>query len=223
MIVIFIYHCFRNRISYIQESDFIHVRETLTTLRLGENRLIDLPSNIFTNFSKLNWLSLEGNYLSDIALKELPELENLDLSHNLLKKFTMSDLSPSIKWLCLRNNYINQIEIVNSNKKFKLNKLDFGKNLIEVLPSGLFNKSITVKELLLDRNRIRYLPAAICKGTQMKKLILSHNKLTKIHMNAFHGCRQTLTILDLNNNQLRTLPAALKFLRKLKWLYVALQ
>ena len=60
----------------------------LKSLSLGENKYEELPLDLFEKQTKLEYLNLSGNYLTDIyhlQINSLRSLRVLDLSHNRLK------------------------------------------------------------------------------------------------------------------------------------------
>lgn len=179
---------------------------------------------------QLNWLNVDGNYLTDIPIESLPlQLHTLSAAHNRISNFpvkTVEELK-ELRWLDLRGNYIQQLPVnsvrAGEPNRFRLEKLDLGENLISVLPDGgsLFNRSLQVRDLYLDFNRITRLPESAFRGTNAARLYLTANGLTSMDEKAFHSLSSTLVLLDLDRNKLREYPAALDHLKRLRFLYLA--
>lgn len=104
--------------------------------------------------------------------------------------------------------------------KKKLDKLDLGENALQSLPNNLFNGSLTVRDLNLDLNYIRSVPAQAFRGLNAGRIYLSMNRLEEIDDRAFLGLGHSLEFLDLEHNHLDRVPKALSMLKRLKYLYM---
>ncbi|GFY57692.1 vasorin [Trichonephila inaurata madagascariensis] len=86
------------------------------------------------------------------------------------------------------------------------------------LPDCVFNGSFAMKELHLDFNFIRTLPARGFKYTKLERLSIANNRLLKLHSDAFSGIEVTLTNLDLSFNLMAEFSPAIKDLKSLLFL-----
>lgn len=178
----------------------------------------------------LNWLNVDGNHLTELPPDTLPlQLHTLSAANNRITNFPSKCVEQlhDLRWLDLRGNFIQHLPVdfirPESGNKLRLKKLDLGENLIVSLPDGgaVFNRSLHIRDLYLDFNRINRLPDSPFRGTNIARLYLASNGLTTIDERAFHSLSSTLILLDLDRNKLRDYPVALDHLRKLRFLYLA--
>ncbi|XP_049854700.1 chaoptin-like [Schistocerca gregaria] len=225
------------------EGDWRKTCGSLTNMFVGENQLTELPAppqqsqdgtsppggprrSSLRDCSKLTWLNVDSNRLRALEGGALPpSLHTLSASHNLLTAFPGAalDALPGLSWLYLRDNYITQLPASGLRpRRHRLEQLDLGDNRIASLPSNLFNGSLQVRDLNLDRNLLRGLPAQAFRGTSAGRLFLSRNRLHSRHIDqrAFSGLAHSLEALDLEHNLLREVPRAIAHLKKLKFLYL---
>ena len=180
-----------------------------------------------SSLEQLNWLNVDGNQLTEISGESLPpRLHTLSAAHNRIQTLPLKavDQLKDLRWLDLRGNDIRQLPVVSgptAGWKIRLDKLDLGENLISSLPQNGFNKSIQVRDLYLDFNRISHLPDSAFRGSSVARLYLSSNGIQSIDDRAFHSLSTTLVLLDLERNQLSEYPPALDHLKRLRFLYLA--
>ncbi|KAG8232838.1 hypothetical protein J437_LFUL010946 [Ladona fulva] len=211
-----------NHISSLGEmSDWMHLKDSLTNLFLGENDLAEL--NSFSFLSRLAWLNVDSNQLTDLPQLP-PSLQTLSASHNLLERFPSQAIAPlkMLSWLYLRGNHIDSLpdSPLDPNIRHRLDKLDLGENFLRSLPSPMFNGSVVVRDLNLDGNHLRTIPAQAFRGTNAGRIYLSLNRLESLDERAFLGLGHTLEFLDMEGNRLTAVPKALGHLRRLKFLYL---
>lgn len=156
----------------------------LTEVSFRYNHILSVKSMAFKNTPNLKTLKLNINMIAVLeqkALKGLYGLETLRLDNNLLTiltKNTFEDLI-SLQTLNLRNNRISVIFNETFYRLGNLTILDLGGNKItHFQPSGL------------DGLR------------QLANLYLDDNKLKKIDSSFNHIFQDTLTVLDLQGNQI---------------------
>lgn len=218
-----------------------HLSSSLDALFLGNNDIMALQrsknndqgwdgwGHSLALLRNLNWLNLDGNQLTDLPTDTLPrQLHTLSVAHNRIIRFPSKCVEQlrDLRWLDLRGNFISELPIdtirTEPGYKLRLKKLDLGENLISSLQGGaMFNRSLHVRDLYLDYNRIPRIPDSAFRGTNVKGLYLAGNGLFSIDERAFHSLSSTLTLLDLDRNKLNTYPAALDHLKKLRFLYLA--
>lgn len=155
------------------------------------NHFVLMPTNGFSSLRRLSQLHLHDNEISmvaDRALGGLKGLQVFDLSNNkvvALPPELFSDAAPVIKEIYLQN------------------------NSISVLAPGLFANLGHLLALDLSRNQLT--SAWINSGTfsgliRLVLLNLSHNRVTRLDPTFFRDL-YTLQILNLEHNQLETIPA----------------
>ncbi|KAM9245877.1 leucine-rich repeat serine/threonine-protein kinase 2 [Leptosomus discolor] len=195
---------------------------TLKQLNLSYNQLVCTPEFLTNVAENLEQLLLEGNKIlclgSPICLKELKILnisknnissiaENVLMGCTKLEQFNarmnaleiIPDLSSSITSLKLsQNHFINVPEAILLLPH--LRSVDLSQNKIISLPGPMHWKSLNLRELLFNHNRIDVLDLSekACAWSRLEKLHLSHNKLKEIPPQI--GFLENLTSLDVSHN-----------------------
>lgn len=80
----------------------------------------------------------------------------------------------------------------------------------------MFNGSLQIRDLHLDLNYFKTLPAQALRGCNTVRLFLGNNRLESLDERAFVGVGHTLEYLDLDANRLSVFPHALKHLKRLR-------
>lgn len=224
---------FRNEI-YSLNGDWSHVKNTVSTLFLGENDITEVPPYIDYNnhknqhglfqFKTLSWLNLDGNMISKIHKNSLPQnLQTLSVSHNFLQSFPIESISSlqHLQWLYLRGNDIKSIPEHVFPHKMWIEKADLAENYLKAFPKFPFNNSIYIRDLNLAFNDLKILTSDSFSGLQSGRIILSYNQLESIEAKAFSGVEETLEYLDFDHNNFLYVPHALIDLKSLKYLYLS--
>ena len=152
--------------------------------------------------------------LPDI-FKFLPDLENLDLSHNCLTSLPRSIAElQKLKTLLLNNNKLKSVpNQISSLKNLKCLNLSF--NLISSVEAKFLDwEQLETLELL--RNRLQSIPDQMSSLRNLKCLNLGYNLISSVE-GEFLDWGQ-LETLDLNNNELQSIPDQMRSLRNLKYL-----
>jgi Leucine-rich repeat (LRR) protein len=210
------------------------VRNTLTTLFLGENDLTEVPgeqpdhiskpSHGLRQFKSLIWLNLDGNRISKIHKHSLPAaLQTASVSHNLLESFPHEIVGslPHLQWLYLRGNHIRTLPQHSFGRKLWLEKIDLGENHLKSLPRFPFNNTVYIRDLNLAFNDFKTLGDEGFAGLQCGRIILSYNSLESVEARAFDGIQESLEYLDFDHNNFQQIPHALSQLKSLKYLYLS--
>ncbi|NWX52742.1 LRRK2 kinase, partial [Steatornis caripensis] len=211
---------------------------TLKQLNLSYNQLVCTPEFLTNVAENLEQLLLEGNKISclcsPICLKELKILnisknnisslaDNVFMGCTKLEQFNarmnalemLPDLSSSITSLKLsQNRFINVPEAILLLPH--LRSVDLSQNKIISLPGPMHWKSLNLRELLFNHNRIDVLDLSekACAWSRLEKLHLSHNKLKEIPPQV--GFLENLTSLDVSHNpNLRFFPDEMGRLSKI--------
>ncbi|XP_052132623.1 chaoptin, partial [Frankliniella occidentalis] len=201
------------------------LRDSLRSLYLGENDLLELPpgpGGLLADSRRLSALDLDRNKLAELNAGALPaSLHTLSAAHNLIHEFPAKLVQqlPNLGVLSLRGNVIESLPATGFHSKRTLDRLDLGDNHLQVLP-GVFNGSLQVRDLHLDLNYLKTLPAQALRGCNTVRLFLGNNRLETLDERAFVGVGHTLEYLDLEGNRLGVFPHALKHLKRLRYLYL---
>lgn len=144
----------RNTISYIQPFSFGDL-ETLCSLHLDNNRLIELGPDDLRGLVNLQHLIVNNNQLGrihDKAFEDLASaLEDLDLSYNNLM---------SLPWHSVR-------QMIN------LHQLSLDHNLLDFIPEGTFTELEKLARLDLTSNRLQKLPPDAVFARAQESVILT--------------------------------------------------
>ncbi|CAB0014508.1 unnamed protein product [Nesidiocoris tenuis] len=206
------------------ELDWGSLRHTLSSIFLGENDLRDLgPDSPLAHCKRLQSVSLDSNKFLILDAGTLPpNVHTLSASHNIIKRFPVEllDTLRSLSWLYLRDNYIETVTSFTFKHHKNLDKVDLGDNLLTAIPLDVFNNTVTIRDLNLDYNYFKTLPAIAFKGLKVGRVSISMNRLETINERAFEGVENYLEYLDFGGNRLQKMPRALGSLTRLKYLYI---
>ncbi|XP_068198972.1 leucine-rich alpha-2-glycoprotein-like [Antennarius striatus] len=161
----------------------------LNTLDLTENKLSDLPADVFSHAPLLNlvlkkneikiangdwlqdnstltWLDLSGNRLTKVPvalLQKMPRLENLDLSNNHLEKIAPNSLDPltRLERLNLQDNKLITLDAPALQNTGNLVYLFLSRNKLKRLPQNIFQGLTQIKALTLDDNQLSHIPEGL--------------------------------------------------------------
>lgn len=136
---------------------------SLRILLLNDNDCIRLPVNLFSNMPQIEEIILNGNRLlnfsgdvfgeNDVPLRILSlEKNNLSVIHP--QSFLQT---PNLEQLSLGFNMIKELD-GNLLANVHLRILNIQHNLIEQLHTSFYNDLASVKELMIDYNRLTFLP-----------------------------------------------------------------
>ncbi|XP_052021373.1 leucine-rich repeat-containing G-protein coupled receptor 5 isoform X2 [Apodemus sylvaticus] len=167
-------HFYDNPIQFVGVSAFQHLPELRTLTLNGASQITEFPD--LTGTATLESLTLTGAKISSLpqtVCDQLPNLQVLDLSYNLLE-----DL-PSLSG-CQ-----------------KLQKIDLRHNEIYEIKGGTFQQLLSLRSLNLAWNKIAVIhPKAFSTLPALMKLDLSSNLLSSFPVTGLHG----LTHLKLTGN-----------------------
>lgn len=159
---------------------------SLEQLRLAKNRITSIPSGAFNKMGNLTLLDLHHNQLSDSDLskntfRDLSNLVQLNLAHNVLKKMPAG--------------------VPN-----RLIQLFLDKNRIDVIPKDYFNGFSHLAFLRLNYNQLsdKGVPKTVFNISTLLDLQLAHNQLASVPMFNSH-----LEHLHLNHNSIESINGTL--------------
>lgn len=196
-----------NEIDHIEEKAFENVTDDLQWLILDYNRLENskIKGNVFSKLKQLKKLHINHNNLTETVGPLPNSLEDLQLTHNKIKKLNSFEGLVNLTFIHLQHNQLKDEAISSALKGLKsLEYLDLSFNQMAKLPSDLPASLLT---LYLDNNKIASIAADYFKKfSGLQFLRLSHNELVDsgIAGNAFNV--SSLLELDLSYNKLKNIP-----------------
>ncbi|KAK2828306.1 hypothetical protein Q5P01_019340 [Channa striata] len=166
----------------------------LKRLFLSQNLISSLSPGVFRDLHQLEWLMLDHNPLSSlsqdtfIGLQSLMYLSMVDTSLQQLPHPSFCQHMPTLDWLDLEGNQIQNLNYSILKTCNKLEVLLLMDNRIRKVPENTFQSLWKLAELNLSSNRIKELPKNTFKSLSksLLKLNISHNPLLRIHPNHFN-------------------------------------
>ena len=189
--------------------------EGVTEIDLKRSRIKKIKPNAFkalkyiSEFTGLNkrveTLNLEYNEILEIEAKTfhyLPNLKNLNLSNNNLKRFDSNIFKEdlvNLETLYLNNNELEKISFKNLSN---LKELYLNDNKLNSIKSDTFEGLTNLTILNLENNNIQNIVFGSFESlTSLKVLKLNHNKLMEINQKCFEPL-QSIEVIQLYENEL---------------------
>ena len=177
----------------------------LRSLKLVHLNLLKLDDRTFTNYRKLEQLSIVKSSIKEIqpnAFRSLTNLRLLSLDQNQLNDSSSFDL-PSLEVLVLSQNRFHSIKQENFLRLKSLKVLDLSSNGLQTLDSNSFQS--TLEKLYLQNNELNSLQLTFLFSLKnLKELNLDFNRLTFLPARIFQS-NEHLTYLSLQGNDLNSL------------------
>ncbi|KAM7106963.1 leucine-rich repeat-containing protein 40 isoform 1-T1 [Ciconia maguari] len=193
--------------------------ENLQKLDVSHNKLKSIPEELM-QLSHLKSLLLHHNELSHLpdGFGQLVNLEELDLSNNHLTDIPTSfALLINLVRLNLACNQLKNLPADISAMK-SLRQLDCTKNYLETVPSKLATMA-SLEQLYLRKNKLRSLPEfPSCK--LLKELHAGENQIEILNAENLKHLN-SLSVLELRDNKIKSVPDEITLLQKLERLDLA--
>ncbi|NXW61318.1 LRC40 protein, partial [Eurystomus gularis] len=193
--------------------------ENLQKLDVSHNKLERIPEELM-QLAHLKSLLLQHNELSRLpdGFGQLVTLEELDLSNNRLTDIPTSfALLVNLVRLNLACNQLKNLPADISAMK-SLRQLDCTKNYLETVPSKLATMA-SLEQLYLRRNKLRSLPEfPSCKF--LKELHAGENQIEILNAESLKHLN-SLSVLELRDNKIKSVPDEITLLQKLERLDLA--
>ncbi|CAD7081483.1 unnamed protein product [Hermetia illucens] len=212
-----------NEISMVADKALSGLKN-LQVLNLSSNKIVALPSELFTDPSQaIQEIYLQNNSISVLSPKlfsNLEQLQALDLSLNQITS-TWIDRNTFVGLirlvlLNLSHNKITKLEPEIFSDLYTLQILNLRYNQLDNIAADTFAPMNNLHTLLLSHNKLKYLDAYALNGLYVLSLLsLDNNALIGVHPEAFRNC-SSLQDLNLNGNQLKSVPLALRNMRLLR-------
>ncbi|XP_032049379.1 platelet glycoprotein V-like [Aythya fuligula] len=178
-----------NNITLISPVAFKGLRG-LKALRLVDNKLVELPAEVFDDTVHLRQLIIKNNRLKSIK-------ENL------------FDRLASLEELFLNKNQLTALPSGVLKNLAKLKVLNLSRNFLAVLPRNIFSALTRLEKLILYFNRLSSIESGLFDSLrELLELFLHSNNIQSIAPDAFHRL-QKLRRLTLSRNNLEVLPHGL--------------
>lgn len=183
----------------------------LERLDLGDNRLTDLPSDVFHPLHQLQYLNLTGNRLAALPqqlFRYVNCLQEIRLAANLLSVLPYQAFASAreLERLDLSGNRLVSLPDHSFQPNQQLQELRLAGNRLTKLPSRLFSGLVQLKVLDLADNEIDALPRSLFNGlTVLEHLDLGGNPIARLSSNAFQGLA-SLRWLNLSRLPISSLP-----------------
>ncbi|XP_015206814.1 leucine-rich repeat neuronal protein 4 [Lepisosteus oculatus] len=128
---------------------------TLKTLDLSRNNILYLTDHSLQNLTHLHNLILHGNDIKEVFLKQVVNLELLDLSYNRLQAFPHAPQWPKLQYLSVARNAIGTVNLRDLEAMPILKHLDLSQNDFNLNFSGGSNISTgIIRELVMSDTNI---------------------------------------------------------------------
>ena len=168
---------------------FDHQRE-LKYLKLNNNNLSSLPSDVFNFLNRLTYLELNFN-LFQIAFERSIFIELQNVAYLSLRDANIQLLSNNsffflfyLKNLNLRYNDISTLNLNVFSNLISVLHINLGHNKLTRIGSDVFNLTYSLVGLLLDHNHLSFLPADVFKNlVKLRYLELSNNLFSSVEGN----------------------------------------
>ncbi len=234
----------QNRIKLINQDSFgsqLVLSNELVKIDLSYNGLKEINSNAFKNLNdSLEILELQNNEINSFSLgflSNLRALRELNLAYNVISSLPDDGFlkSNKLEILELQGNSIQFYEDKEIHNELRgltsLQRLNLARNSIRSLPSQLFEPTVNLQSLTLDKNKIDDLNSASFEGLfqglknlsiqscelsskdllslkkfqSLQRLKLNFNKIKELDWDIFEDSFSTLTNLEVRKNAIKSI------------------
>uniref|UniRef100_A0A8C6CGW8 Leucine rich repeat containing G protein-coupled receptor 5 n=1 Tax=Monodon monoceros TaxID=40151 RepID=A0A8C6CGW8_MONMO len=168
-------HFYDNPIQVVGRSAFQHLPELRILSLNGASQITEFPD--LTGTASLESLTLTGAQISSLpqtVCDQLPNLQVLDLSYNLLEDLPSFSVCRKLQKIDLRHNEMCEIRANTFQQLFSLRSLNLAWNKIAIIHPNAFSTLPSLRKLDLSSNRLSSFPVTGLHG-------LTHLKLTGNH------------------------------------------
>ncbi|XP_037703624.1 leucine-rich repeat-containing G-protein coupled receptor 5 isoform X2 [Choloepus didactylus] len=168
-------HFYDNPIQLVGRSAFQHLPELRTLTLNGASQITAFPD--LTGTASLESLTLTGAQISSLpqtVCDQLPNLQVLDLSYNLLEDLPSFSVCQKLQKIDLRHNRISDLRVDTFQQLPSLRSVNLAWNKIAIIHPNVFSTLPSLIKLDLSSNRLSSFPVTGLHG-------LTHLKLTGNH------------------------------------------
>nr|XP_019807666.1 leucine-rich repeat-containing G-protein coupled receptor 5 isoform X3 [Tursiops truncatus] len=168
-------HFYDNPIQVVGRSAFQHLPELRILTLNGASQITEFPD--LTGTASLESLTLTGAQISSLpqtVCDQLPNLQVLDLSYNLIEDLPSFSVCRKLQKIDLRHNEMCEIRANTFQQLFSLRSLNLAWNKIAIIHPNAFSTLPSLRKLDLSSNRLSSFPVTGLHG-------LTHLKLTGNH------------------------------------------
>ncbi|KPJ19626.1 Leucine-rich repeat-containing protein 15 [Papilio machaon] len=156
----------------------------------SRNDMSESPDNLLHAFRALDFLNLDRCFLKEVprfaTIPNLKNLKHLMLSTNLISKIDNAAIFVNLDNLEILNLAENCLEYINEKSLKPLRNLKMivlRDNKLKHISDDLFRNLPVLGIVDLSHNALTSVPVSMFKGTAIKNLNLSHNKITYLEYN----------------------------------------
>ncbi|XP_004632272.1 leucine-rich repeat-containing G-protein coupled receptor 5 [Octodon degus] len=168
-------HFYENPIQFVGRSAFQHLPELRTLTLNGASQITEFPD--LTGTANLESLTLTGAQISSLpqtVCDQLPNLQVLDLSYNLVENLPSFSACQKLQKIDLRHNEIYEVKVDTFQQLLSLRSLNLAWNKIAIIHPNAFATLPSLVKLDLSSNLLSSFPVTGLHG-------LTHLKLTGNH------------------------------------------
>lgn len=154
-----------NQLDFIHEVSFGDLG-ALESLYLKSNKIVILPTKLFSKLDKLRFLDLSDNRINRISLAQFEnnrDLEQLEINNNQLVIVEVGafDKLTAVKKILLANNKIATLHVNLFDQCRNLREIDLSGNRITNIPQALLSQLVSLRVVTFSRNPIGVVDFAI--------------------------------------------------------------
>lgn len=190
-----------------------------TQIVLMDNQFKKFPESL-TSFTKLKILRMQMNSLTTIpeSVSNIKSLYEISLEDNQFEEFPFNLTNiKSLERIWLDRNSISDIQINSVNKFFNLERISLCQNKLNNFAGIVEWTSLEV--LLLNENKIEFIPKDIANLKKLRKLHLNKNKIKFIPFEI--GELKALKDIQIKDNLIEEIPTVIGELTKLEFMNVS--